>query len=101
MCTEPGYGEPIGSDGCRRLPPPPVPTPDNRCQRNTFNYNPLFNQTGTGAVLMVYGLDPLRTNADKLFNLMCLYGNVLRVNIVVSNMNRKYLIYLNKKTNNF
>lgn len=34
-----------------------------------------------GAVLMVYGLDPLRTNTDKLFNLMCLYGNVARVSM--------------------
>ncbi|KAL1517607.1 hypothetical protein ABEB36_001348 [Hypothenemus hampei] len=37
-----------------------------------------------GAVLMVYGLDPLRTNADKLFNLMCLYGNVARIKFLKS-----------------
>nr|CAH7753180.1 unnamed protein product [Callosobruchus chinensis] len=36
----------------------------------------LANFQQPGAVLMVYGLDPLRTNADKLFNLMCLYGNI-------------------------
>ncbi|CAG9824200.1 unnamed protein product [Phaedon cochleariae] len=37
-----------------------------------------------GAVLMVYGLDALRTNADKLFNLMCLYGNVARIKFLKS-----------------
>ncbi|XP_065202368.1 heterogeneous nuclear ribonucleoprotein L isoform X2 [Planococcus citri] len=30
-------------------------------------------------VLMVYDLDPLRTNCDRLFNLFCLYGNVVRI----------------------
>lgn len=32
-----------------------------------------------GAVLMVYGMDPEHVNCDKLFNLFCLYGNVMRV----------------------
>ena len=32
-----------------------------------------------GAVLMVYSLNKDRMNADKLFNLLCLYGNVVRV----------------------
>ncbi|GFG32383.1 hypothetical protein Cfor_04363, partial [Coptotermes formosanus] len=32
-----------------------------------------------GSVMMVYGLDPEKSNADKLFNIFCLYGNVLRV----------------------
>ena len=34
-----------------------------------------------GAVMMVYGLDPNTVNADRLFNLCCLYGNVVRVSI--------------------
>lgn len=33
-----------------------------------------------GAVMMVYGLDNDTSNTDKLFNLVCLYGNVARVN---------------------
>lgn len=37
-----------------------------------------------GSVLMVYGLDSLRTNADKVFNLMCLYGNVARIKFLKS-----------------
>lgn len=32
-----------------------------------------------GAVIMVYGLSPENSNCDKLFNLFCLYGNVVRV----------------------
>lgn len=66
----PGYGEPFGAETYRKSTPP-VST-EYRDQRNTHFQQP-------GAVLMVYGLDPLRTNADKLFNLMCLYGNVARV----------------------
>uniref|UniRef100_A0A2M4CS96 Putative heteroproteinous nuclear ribonucleoprotein l n=1 Tax=Anopheles darlingi TaxID=43151 RepID=A0A2M4CS96_ANODA len=31
-----------------------------------------------GAVMMVYGLDNGTANTDKLFNLFCLYGNVVR-----------------------
>ncbi|KAK7580321.1 hypothetical protein V9T40_000950 [Parthenolecanium corni] len=30
-------------------------------------------------VLMVYDLDPMKTNCDRLFNLFCLYGNVVRI----------------------
>lgn len=29
--------------------------------------------------MMVYGLNPERVNCDRLFNLFCLYGNVVRV----------------------
>lgn len=36
-----------------------------------------------GSVMMVYGLDPEKANADKLFNLFCLYGNVLRVSVTI------------------
>ncbi|XP_058459141.1 heterogeneous nuclear ribonucleoprotein L isoform X3 [Malaya genurostris] len=32
-----------------------------------------------GAVMMVYGLDNNTANTDKLFNLFCLYGNVVRI----------------------
>ena len=32
-----------------------------------------------GAVMMVYGLDGNISNTEKLFNLVCLYGNVARV----------------------
>lgn len=32
-----------------------------------------------GAVMMVYGLDHEKMNSERLFNLFCLYGNVVRV----------------------
>ncbi|EDV36876.1 uncharacterized protein Dana_GF13176, isoform A [Drosophila ananassae] len=40
-----------------------------------------FTQQGQaqGAVMMVYGLDHDTSNTDKLFNLVCLYGNVARI----------------------
>ncbi|KAK3082700.1 hypothetical protein FSP39_003104 [Pinctada imbricata] len=37
-----------------------------------------------GSVLMVYGLDMERINCDKLFNLFCLYGNVVRIKFLKS-----------------
>lgn len=35
---------------------------------------------GSGSVIMIYGLTPGRTNCDHVFNLLCSYGNVLKVN---------------------
>lgn len=72
ICAGSGYSEPFGAETYRSKGAPPPVTSDYRDQRNTHFQQP-------GAVMMVYGLDPLRTNADKLFNLMCLYGNVARV----------------------
>ncbi|KAK3774192.1 hypothetical protein RRG08_001327 [Elysia crispata] len=37
-----------------------------------------------GAVCMVYGLNMEKMNCDKLFNLFCLYGNVVRVKFLKS-----------------
>ncbi|RWS30754.1 heterogeneous nuclear ribonucleoprotein L-like protein [Leptotrombidium deliense] len=37
-----------------------------------------------GAVMMVYGLDHDKMNAERLFNLFCLYGNVVRVKFLKS-----------------
>ncbi len=39
-----------------------------------------------GAVLMVYGLNMEKMNADRLFNLLCLYGNVFKVNLFFSSL---------------
>ncbi|KAI1903881.1 hypothetical protein AGOR_G00031780 [Albula goreensis] len=35
-------------------------------------------------VVMVYGLDPSKINADRVFNIFCLYGNVERVKFMKS-----------------
>lgn len=46
---------------------------------------PPFNVVGTpavsgsGSVIMVYGLMSARINCDHIFNLLCSYGNVLKV----------------------
>eukprot|EP00117_Sycon_ciliatum_P036218 scpid69652/ scgid27300/ Heterogeneous nuclear ribonucleoprotein L len=37
----------------------------------------------SGAVLMVYNLDPDRMNCDKIFNIFCAYGNILRIKILI------------------
>ncbi|CAH1284817.1 unnamed protein product [Diabrotica balteata] len=70
----PGYGDTFPTEAFRKGSTPAAITAE---QRNTQFQQP-------GAVLMVYGLDPLRTNADKLFNLMCLYGNVVRIKFLKS-----------------
>ncbi|XP_028166826.1 heterogeneous nuclear ribonucleoprotein L isoform X2 [Ostrinia furnacalis] len=66
-----GYG-PEGYGGEGFVPPPPMHHPPM----------PPQNQGGPpqqGAVMMVYGLDPSTVNSDRLFNLCCLYGNVVRI----------------------
>jgi len=35
-------------------------------------------------VLMVYSLDPDRFNCQRLFNLLCLYGNIVKINFLKS-----------------
>uniref|UniRef100_A0A4W4H017 RRM domain-containing protein n=1 Tax=Electrophorus electricus TaxID=8005 RepID=A0A4W4H017_ELEEL len=39
---------------------------------------------GDSPVVMVYGLDPYKINADRIFNIFCLYGNVERVKFMKS-----------------
>lgn len=52
----PGYG-----------PPPPPPGE--------------YGSHAESPVVMLYGLDPQKMNADRIFNIFCLYGNVERVSI--------------------
>lgn len=46
-------------------------------RNTTVNFVP--QGQSQGAVMMVYGLDGQISNTEKLFNLVCLYGNVARV----------------------
>ncbi|KAK5973824.1 HnRNP-L/PTB/hephaestus splicing factor family protein [Trichostrongylus colubriformis] len=39
---------------------------------------------GTGCVLMIYGIDHEKLNCEKLFNLLCQYGNVLRIRFMAT-----------------
>ncbi|XP_053702836.1 heterogeneous nuclear ribonucleoprotein L-like isoform X3 [Synchiropus splendidus] len=45
---------------------------------------PDYGPHADSAVLMVYGLDPVKINADKVFNIFCLYGNVEKVKFMKS-----------------
>ncbi|XP_014253211.1 heterogeneous nuclear ribonucleoprotein L isoform X3 [Cimex lectularius] len=58
-------------------PPPPPPPPRGGTFQDLAPTNGVPG--GAGCVLMAYGLDPNKANPDKLFNLFCLYGNVIRV----------------------
>ena len=40
---------------------------------------PGFGGPGGNAVLMVYGLTMEQFNCARMFNMFCLYGNVMRV----------------------
>uniref|UniRef100_A0A673B8X1 Heterogeneous nuclear ribonucleoprotein L-like n=1 Tax=Sphaeramia orbicularis TaxID=375764 RepID=A0A673B8X1_9TELE len=55
----PGYG-----------PPPPPPGE--------------YGAHADSPVVMVYGLEPVKMNADRVFNIFCLYGNVERVKFMKS-----------------
>lgn len=35
-------------------------------------------------VVMLYGLEPVKMNADRVFNIFCLYGNVERVSVLLT-----------------
>ncbi|VDN36715.1 unnamed protein product [Gongylonema pulchrum] len=38
---------------------------------------------GDGPVMMIYGIDQENFNCDKMFNLLCLYGNCEKVNLLL------------------
>lgn len=40
---------------------------------------PDYSSHADSPVVMVYGLEPTKINADRVFNIFCLYGNVERV----------------------
>ncbi|XP_078001152.1 heterogeneous nuclear ribonucleoprotein L-like isoform X2 [Glandiceps talaboti] len=42
------------------------------------------NQPKGSPVVMVYGMDADRMNCDKLFNVLCLYGNVVKIKFMKS-----------------
>ena len=54
---------------------PPQPPPSG----GQYNMVGTPAMAGTGSVLMIYGLSPGKFNCDHIFNLLCSYGNVLKV----------------------
>lgn len=48
---------------------------------NAYESQSMASTTGTNpdCVIMVYGMDPIKFNCQRLFNLLCIYGSVIRV----------------------
>jgi len=55
-----------------------LPSPVNTSNHGSSNPCSV-NFQSQGSVCMVYGLNPEKMNANKLFNLFCLFGNVIRI----------------------
>ncbi|KAK6060226.1 hnRNP-L/PTB/hephaestus splicing factor family protein [Cooperia oncophora] len=82
--TRGGYdsygGPPRGYLGRGALRPPVTGYPGDYGD-DAGRYPPLG---GTGCVLMIYGIDHEKLNCEKLFNLLCQYGNVLRIRFMAT-----------------
>ncbi|XP_024249503.1 heterogeneous nuclear ribonucleoprotein L isoform X6 [Oncorhynchus nerka] len=63
-----GRGGSYGGPGYGHGPPPPGD----------------YSAHADSPVVMVYGLEPAKINADRVFNVFCLYGNVERVKFMKS-----------------
>ena len=79
---------PQGGPGPQQPPmrgPPRHPHPNRVQPLVSAQYDDDQSSSGMlqqGCVLMVYGLNPDKINCQRLFNLFCLYGNVVRVSLV-------------------
>lgn len=62
-------------------PPPPQPHNMGEYGMEDYGIGPGISQS---PVVMVYGLKPDKMNADRLFNILCLYGNVLKIKFLKS-----------------
>lgn len=75
----------FGRDPYRSEGPPPVsPRGPGYGPGGPMNA-PGGNQQG--AVMMAYGLSHEKMNCDKLFNILCLYGNIVRVSKIFFSVN--------------
>ncbi|XP_066559915.1 heterogeneous nuclear ribonucleoprotein L isoform X9 [Amia ocellicauda] len=66
-----GHSQRYGGPQYGHPPPPPPPPPE-------------YSPHADSPVVMVYGLEPSKMNADRVFNVFCLYGNVERVKFMKS-----------------
>ncbi|XP_030632783.1 heterogeneous nuclear ribonucleoprotein L2 isoform X2 [Chanos chanos] len=85
-----GYDESYGPQYEGRRMGPPMGGP-RRGGPNRFGgqYGPPpppgeYSPHADSPVVMVYGLEPSKMNADRVFNIFCLYGNVERVKFMKS-----------------
>lgn len=76
------YG--LKNDYGRELREPLRPSPPRPGYGPALPHPPNPPVPQTGSVMMVYGLNIEKVNPDKLFNIFCLYGNVIRVSRIVS-----------------
>ncbi|KAJ1368526.1 hypothetical protein KIN20_029674 [Parelaphostrongylus tenuis] len=75
------YGGPSrGSYPSRRRPPPGY-RGDYGDYDAPQQYPPMG---GSGCVVMIYGIDQEKLNCEMLFNLLCQYGNVLRIRFMAT-----------------
>ncbi|XP_023931732.1 heterogeneous nuclear ribonucleoprotein L-like, partial [Lingula anatina] len=84
-----GQGGRYGQDPYGRAPLQPTPYgrggSDGYGQQGYGQQGPPgANVPVQGAVMMVYGLNSEKMNCDRIFNLFCLYGNVVRVKFLKS-----------------
>ncbi|KAH6926840.1 hypothetical protein HPB50_022566 [Hyalomma asiaticum] len=80
-----GYGGPPNGPPQDRYGGPPHDGRDGpNYGMGAANASPQAAGPHQGSVLMVYGLNSEKMNADKLFNLLCLYGNVVRIKFLKS-----------------
>ncbi|XP_042560028.1 heterogeneous nuclear ribonucleoprotein L-like isoform X6 [Clupea harengus] len=85
-----GYHDDGYYEGRRPGPPMGGPRGSGPNQRYGGQYGPPppppgeYSPHAESPVVMVYGLDPTKMNADRVFNIFCLYGNVERVKFMKS-----------------
>lgn len=48
---------------------------------NAYESQSMASSSGSNpsCVLMIYGMDPVRFNCQRVFNLLCVYGNIIKV----------------------
>lgn len=88
----PAYGHEMDSGrmGNRGMPPPrhglQPPPPQAQPPMQAPPPPPMQPQqpVASSKVLMVYGFDPDRVNCDRVFNILCLYGNVEKIKFMKS-----------------
>uniref|UniRef100_UPI00358FD985 heterogeneous nuclear ribonucleoprotein L-like n=1 Tax=Myxine glutinosa TaxID=7769 RepID=UPI00358FD985 len=74
------------TSGYPQPPPPPGVSYGNGVEGRMAGRPAHFSPPpqSSSKVLMVYGLDPDRINCDRLFNILCLYGNVEKIKFMKS-----------------
>uniref|UniRef100_UPI00358E34B6 heterogeneous nuclear ribonucleoprotein L-like n=1 Tax=Myxine glutinosa TaxID=7769 RepID=UPI00358E34B6 len=88
----PAFGHEMDSGrmGNRGMPPPrhglQPPPPQPQAPMQAPPPPPMQPQQpgASSKVLMVYGFDPDRVNCDRVFNVLCLYGNVEKIKFMKS-----------------